>query len=205
MPTTRGQRKKEEEAKEKSLFGKYQSLMAAYPFGMNQLQSSMITAGAVYTSNQLSGDDNNMEVLIMVIVTLTFITPILLKYYGWLNKQNLALVPSLVVDQFLFSPIFTFGILLWRGIVTESIDLVTWRGVIAEIIAENDHLGDWFLAKKGTITTVLSILPGIMKKSWMYWIPIRLLILKFVPPMYHVVLGSVCSFIWQIIMALALK
>ena len=36
-------------------------------------------------------------------------------------------------------------------------------------------------------------------------IPIRLLILKFVPPMYHVLVGSACSFVWQIIMALTLK
>lgn len=181
--------KAKEEDKVKGGLGAYNSMMAQYPLLMNEVQAGIITSSAVACSNMIAEDDNIMEVVIMTIVSLTFITPILLSYYGWLGKQNFGLITSIIVDQLIFSPVFTTGILMWRGVVS---------GIFASGTLDVVNI----MALPGD---VLPIIPEIMKKSWGYWIPIRLLILKFVPPMYHVVVGSACSFIWQIIMALSLK
>tara|TARA_A100001035_G_scaffold129149_1_gene101574 strand:- start:430 stop:1017 length:588 start_codon:yes stop_codon:yes gene_type:complete len=195
MPQTRSARKaarEEQEAKESGLMGLYSAWMEANPFLSNQLQAALITAAAVYTSNLIAGSDNMVEIMVMTTVSLTFITPILLQYYGALNKIGLSLVPMLILDQGVFSPIFTFGILMWRGIVSEVIERKT---IDAGLLVSASSMP----------AEIISILPGIMTKSWMFWIPIRLMILKFVPLQYHLVLGSAFSFAWQIILALALK
>ena len=193
MPTTRGQKKQQEEdAKKAGLIASYSAWMQANPFVGNQVVAGLICASAVHTSNVISGVDNMKEIMVMVTVSLTFITPILLPYYGWLGQRGLSLVPMLILDQGLFSPAFTFCILIWRGIVN---DLIERKTVDANLLATAASLP----------AEVMAILPGIMTKSWMFWVPIRLLILKFVPVHFHLVLGSVFSFVWQIILALALK
>jgi hypothetical protein len=157
---------------------------------MNEVQSTIITCSAVMSSSVIAGTQQNWgEVVTMAIVTLTLITPVLMQWFGYLNKSGMPLVPQLLVDQLVFSPILTSTILIWRSVVsnlitTQSFDLATVSSLPAEVIP---------------------IIPGIMIKSWCFWIPIRLLILKFIPPMHHVVLGSLFSFLWNIILALALK
>lgn len=189
MVRTRSATKKKEGSGAKGLFARYNTLMVQNRLLMNELQSALITSSAVACSNVIAGDDNHLEVIVMTIVTLTFITPTLLSYYGWLGKQGYTLVTSIVVDQLLFSPVFTTGIIMWRGVVSS---VLSNRAL--DLVKITALPGD-----------VLPIIPDIMYRSWLYWIPIRLLILKFVPPMYHVLVGSACSFVWQIIMALTLK
>jgi hypothetical protein len=195
MVRTRAQRKEtgdelDTEYKKQSLGSQYNTLMARYPFVMNEVQSTIITCSAVMSSSVISGTQQNWgEVVTMAIVTLTLITPVLMQWFGYLNRSGMPLVPQLLVDQLVFSPILTSAILIWRSVVsnlitTQSFDLATVSSLPAEVIP---------------------IIPGIMIKSWCFWIPIRLLILKFIPPMHHVVLGSLFSFLWNIILALALK
>ena len=58
--------------------------MAQYPLLMNEVQSAMITSSAVACSNVIAGDDNHLEIIVMTIVTLTFITPTL--YLLWFAR-----------------------------------------------------------------------------------------------------------------------
>ena len=170
--------------------------MARYPLLMNEVQSGIITASAVACSNVVTGENiDHIEVLIMTIVTLTFITPILLRYFDWLGSLKLPVLHGLVLDQLIFSPIFTTGIITYREFVH---DIMFGGPLDLSTLMNADNVMQ-------RIVKVAQIVPSIMIKSWGYWVPLRLLILKFVPPMYHVVIGSAFSFIWQIIMALALK
>ena len=180
---------------EKKVMFSYNTLMTRYPMLMNEAQSGIISASAVACSNIISAEEvDHWEISVMVIVTLTFITPIITSYYSRLGKMNLPLLQSIVLDQLIFSPVFTTGIIMYRAIVLD---------VLSGSILPSGLLDVGDIGRRAG--QVIPIIPSIMMKSWGYWIPIRLLILKFVPPMYHVVIGSACSFVWQIIMAMALK
>ena len=131
---------------------KYSSWMQANPFLGNQLVSALICASAVYTSNIISGVDNTKEIMVMVTVSVTFITPALLPYYGWLDKRGLSLTPMLLLDQGLFSPVFTFFVL-------------TWRGIVSDLIERQAIDGDLMATAASVPNEVIAILPGIMAQK----------------------------------------
>lgn len=124
---------------------------------------------------------NWSEISVMVTLTLVFITPTLLWFYGLLDRAKLGIVATLIVDQFIFSPIFTAAIIAARFYFLD--------GTKAEDI--------WI--------TVAPVLPNAIVSAWFFWIPQRSITLSFFPPELHLPFGTVCSLVWNVIFALILS
>ena len=168
--------------KKQSLYAIYNDLLIAYPLLVNGTQSSIITGLGVMSSQIITGvkQFDYVEAKIMMLITFIFITPILLIFFKHLNKLSIGNIFKLIIDQFVFSPVFTFSILSLR----------------LYLLGENIH---------DIPTQVLKILPSVMWTAWMYWIPVRFITLTYVPPMLQLVVNSGFGFIWNIIFAIVLS
>ena len=178
-------KKKQTEAdsgKKKSYFAHYQSLMVRYPIPMNALQSSIISGLAVIISQIITHGlvTDRVEIRTMMFINIIYHTPILYVFYTWLNALHLNMVWTLIIDQLLFSPLFTCGVVALRMFL---------RG--GEI---------------GAIPrTVMEVVPHAMKSSWSFWIPMRFLILTYVPVPFQLLSGSCAALIWHIIFSMILN
>lgn len=173
--------------KKQSLYATYSDLLVKYPLLVNGTQSSAITGLGVFTSQIIVGNINKVsqqydftEVKIMMLISFIFITPILLSFYKLLNNLTVGNLGKLIIDQFLFSPVFTFGIL--------SLRLYLLGENISDIPA-----------------IVLKVLPSVMITAWMYWIPIRFIMLTYIPPTLQLLVNSGFGFIWNIVFAIVLS
>ena len=54
-------------------------------------------------------------------------------------------------------------------------------------------------------TELYQIFPKAVMYAWGYWIPIRFITLLYIPPMYHLIIGSIFSFVWNVIFSLILS
>lgn len=122
-----------------------------------------------------------LEVKVMVTITLVLITPTLLWFYGVLERAKLSVVVAVVVDQFIFSPLFTAAIISSRLYLYNSVKL-------------------------GDIWPQLSpILPNALVSGWCFWIPARFLILSLFPPDFHLPVSSIFALLWNVVFAMILS
>ena len=94
-----------------------------------------------------------------------------------MEKLQVSTLSKLIVDQLLFSPLFTVLIVAYKIILMSSMK-----------ISMNELLDK-----------LVVIVPSACKASWMFWIPQRYFTLTFIPTHFHVIFGSLCSFFWQIL------
>lgn len=118
------------------------------------------------------------EVFVMMIVGAAFITPTLLLFYYFLEKCEDSRI-KLIIDQFLFSPVFNAAIIAFRFFLIDSSLSATDIGNL-----------------------VLKIAPSAIKTAWLFWIPQRYFTLNYVPPTYQIVFGNMCGFVWNIIFSM---
>jgi hypothetical protein len=105
--------------KENSFFSRYQTLLIEYPYISNAIQGAIITAGGVMVSNFIQkGDVDFKEVFSMIIVSATLVTPTLLAFYSFLSKLSIGNFGKLLIDQLIFSPIFTGSIVAYKIIIS---------------------------------------------------------------------------------------
>jgi hypothetical protein len=179
--------KEDRDDKKNSLLGKYQTLLVRYPLIMNATQSGAITAVSVIMSQILSsplGKEtifNWREVHVMTFISMAWITPVLLWFFGVLEKWNRGAVDKLLIDQFVFSPLFTASIIALRN-----------------VLYDGGHL-------KGLPSVIANVVPGVQLISWLFWIPIRFLTIRYVPPSLALLANSAASLVWTIIFTLALE
>ena len=181
----------EKDNKKNTLFSNYRDLMVRHPFLMNGLQAGIINGCSVAASQIISYFNskdstqftfNHTEILVMTIIGIIYVTPVILLFYSYLNKFPYGgNIGKLIVDQFLFSPIFTFGIIALRLFMLGNRN------------------------PKEIFNIALSIAPTAIKSSWLFWIPQRYYSLTYVAPVYQLLFGNICSFAWNIILALILK
>ena len=164
--------------KKPSLLRRYQAILTEYPYSSNATQGAIITASGVMASNYLlTGRVDWKEVIVMMIVSATFITPMLLLFYNILGQLKISNFGKLFLDQACFSPLFTSAIISYKLFL----------------------LSNGKLTLSDLLTSLVAIVPAAVQASWCFWIPQRYLTLTFVPPYLHLVLGSLCSFLWQMI------
>jgi hypothetical protein len=121
------------------------------------------------------------EVQVMALISIVYMTPILLWFYGALGKVQIGgILGKLVVDQFIFSPVFTTGIIGLR--------LHFFNGVVLDKLP----------------SMLMEIVPNALKSCVMFWLPVRMVVLLFVDEKYHLLVGNVCSLVWNVIFALIL-
>jgi hypothetical protein len=118
----------------------------------------------------------------MAIISVTYITPVLLLFYKYLEKVKVGgNLGKLFVDQFIFSPIFTSTIIFFRLLLLKP-------------------SSPWIL-----LEDTIKIAPTAVKSAWLFWIPARFFTINFVPPMYQLIFGNIFSYAWNIIFSLLLK
>ena len=107
---------RDKDVKKQSLYAIYNDLLVTYPLLVNGTQSSIITGLGVITSQIIIGvkQYDYIEIKIMMFINFIFITPILLIFYKQLSKLSINNMFKLIIDQFVFSPLFTFCILSLR-------------------------------------------------------------------------------------------
>jgi hypothetical protein len=168
--------------KGRALGAKYGEYMNTHPFMANGVQGAVLAGMAVLVSQIITKSPmfDYRESLIMMIITFLYSTPILLWWNSRLTRTHLKMLPQLIVDQALFSPVFTAGIVAVReallGTSLSRIPGIVWH-----------------------------IVPKAMISSWMFWVPAKAAIMMFVPPMYQLLAGNALSFVWTILFAMILK
>jgi hypothetical protein len=169
-------------SKKRSWLAAYNSALSRYPLAVNGFQGALIAGLGVITAQMISSGVliNWREVGVMMTINFFYHTPLLFWFQNTLTKYNFPFLVKLAIDQFLFSPLFTCGIVAFR--------LVLLGNPVYTIPQ-----------------TVLQTVPSAMAYSWMFWIPVRSFILLFIPSMYQLLTASGFNFIWNILLAFVLK
>lgn len=184
---TRSSDKKEKEAisppeiKKKSILDSYNAVVAKYPFLINALIAAVLGGLGTFISEMIKGASviDKKEIFIMVLINALFITPVCLWFFGILERMKGGVIPKLLVDQLIFSPIFTASIIALR--------LFLLGNRIDEILP-----------------VVVEVVPTAMKLSWLFWFPQRYLTLSYVPPQLQLLCGNVCALVWNVIFSMIL-
>jgi len=164
-----------------SLLKRYQSLMEGQEkLAGNVVQSALFMALSIITSALLDGKPIDWDaVKTMTIISVVFITPVLFFFLSYLNdKETLKAhgdFSRLYIDQFVFSPLFNTGIQVLRL-------LIEGKTPLADIPS-----------------SLVALMPSIWLAGWAFWIPTRLLVIKLVPSSYHMLVGNLCAYVWNII------
>lgn len=174
--------------KRRTFLDSYKELLSNYPVGANIVQGAILTALSVIISNLIQSHKTGLlvinynEIIVMAAISAFFITPTLLWFYqNVLNKLPGSMLRKLIVDQFAFSPPFNACIIALRLYLMGS-------SPVGEIASE-----------------VYKVLPIAVTTAWAYWIPVRFITLKYIPPMYHILSGALFSLIWNVIFSLLLS
>ncbi len=170
----------------------FNALKAKYPLVTNGIVAALLSAAGSLASNIIAKDTLNwVEASAWAFLAAAYVTPILMHYYGWLESRTAkgwSQGQKLVFDQLLFSPIFMFGLLSAHDVVIHTINLKS-VDVNFVLFSSRAH--------------IITMLPGVMKLNWLFWIPARFVMLNYVPSSAHMLLGNVLSFVWQIVLSMS--
>jgi hypothetical protein len=168
--------------KDTSIVATYSRLLKRNPLLVNGTQSATIAALGVLASQVLSGvaTFNFTEVVVMMLINFAYNTPILLWFYGNLSKSKANIFVKLFIDQVVFSPVFTAGLISLRLLLL---------GTELKLIP----------------TIVKAVVPTAVASSWFFWLPCRGLIMLYVPVAMQLLVGNLLAFIWNIILATILS
>lgn len=167
---------------EESLFDQYNRLLARYPFVMNGMQSAIIASCGCLLSQTIVGakEFDWNEVKTMAFINFAFMTPVLVIFFGFLNRNFNSTFSKLFVDQFLFSPVFNASIIGLRLLL---------RGSDVAIIPSE----------------VFKVLPKALTSAWMFWIPTRFLIISYIAPDLQLLVGALSGLVWNVIFSMILN
>ena len=162
----------------------YFRLLKSHPAAVNTIQSIIVSWLAIMTTASLSnrGLPSVQDFVIQALVQGMYITPIIGAFVGFLQRQKkLSPVYKIALDQFVFSPFFTYGIVLaFRLLNTLYADLG------ADVSTE--------YAK--TLREVFQNTVKLQAAAWMFWIPQRTFSSLFVPDLLALPFNTVCSYFW---------
>lgn len=168
---------------EKRKTSRYQTLMTRYPYFVNATQSAIISSSSVLVSQYLAGNAviDWSEVRTVAFIGAFWITPVLLVFYSRLHRLRLGFLGKLVLDQLLFSPIFTVTIITLRLIILGRVPFTDFPLLLGQTV------------------------PKAVLSSWTFWVPARGFTLLIIPAHLHLLAGSIFSFIWNIILSMLLN
>ena len=161
-----------------TLYTWYQDVMVRHEFVANLVQGVILTALAVAAAGILTeGAVNYWELSCMVLIQATFINTVMSRWFKYLNRSGLNNLQQVLLDQFIFGPVFTASIIALKLYIESS-----GARSLEEIVQ-----------------ILIDILPGVITSSWGFWIPQRFVSISFVPPNMQLVFANVCAFFWNII------
>ncbi|KAL8041720.1 hypothetical protein ABFX02_09G002400 [Erythranthe guttata] len=173
----------EDDGSDWSLLSWYLSLLAKYPVMTKAVTSALLTfVGDVICQlviDKVPSPDLK-RTFIFTLLGLVLVGPTLHFWYLYLSKLIAAPGASgaafrLVLDQFLFSPIF-IGVFLST--------LVTLEGRPSDVVPKLKQ--EWF-------SSVLA--------NWQLWIPFQFLNFRFVPQQFQVLAANSIALIWNVILS----
>lgn len=171
---------KAEEIKPPSLIDSYNAAVAKNPLLINALQAAILGGLGTFISELIKGGAiDKKEVFIMMVINAVFMTPVLLWFFGVLERMKGGVIAKLLVDQLIFSPVFTAAII--------SVRLFLLGNKIDDIVP-----------------IVIEVVPKAMMSSWLFWFPQRYLTLSYLPPQHHLLCGNVCALVWNVIFSMIL-
>ena len=157
-------------------------------FFQNAVQTSLINATGTLLSQgivkNLSGktiEFDFAEVFVMIMISFFYMTPILMIFFSKLNSMKGGVVAKLVVDQFVFSPFFTTGIIALRLIFYTKADISTVPALLYTIV------------------------PKAMQSAWLFWVPARFIVISYISEDKHMLVSNVLSLFWNIIFTMTLN
>lgn len=144
-----------------------------------------------YNSHQSAGNPvpfdvshvtwDRAEVQVMALLSIFYITPIIMLFLQWLSKVKGGIAVKLFIDQVIFSPPFTAVLIGLRLYFLNGVEV-------------------------GNILPMLvDIVPNATKTGWMFWGPARLAIMMFLDESLHQLAGNLLSIVWTVIFALMLS
>ncbi len=172
----------QKDTKKEGFFAGYNHLLARYPLLINGVQAAVIAGLGVLASQVIVGLKafDWAEVRAMMLINFAFNTPILLAFANFNAQMKASALEKLALDQLIFSPVFTVGIISLRLYL-----LGTNLGEIPGV--------------------VMAILPRAMKSSWMFWLPTRFLIMTYIPLNLQLLASNLGGFVWNIIFAMLIS
>ncbi|KAK7286641.1 hypothetical protein RJT34_21781 [Clitoria ternatea] len=161
----------------------YLALLAKYPVPVKALTSALLTLIGDLVCQLVIDQVQSLDFKRTLIFTLLGFTLVGLTLHFWyLYLSKLVTLPGasgavlrLVLDQFLFSPIF-IGVFLAT--------LVTLEGKPSQAVPKLKQ--EWFSA-------VLA--------NWQLWIPFQFLNFRFVPQQFQVLAANVIALVWNVILS----
>lgn len=190
--------------KQTSLLASYQTMLVRHPFLTNATQAGLISAAGSVTAQLITKGDLELSPLVeQVLLTVTFISPIVSLWLRTLSRLRLHWMAATLVDQFLFSPVFNVTIFLYMSSV--------FNGGLS--FGCNDNLKDP-LDLSLTLTLHRAKYPNFFAfapvhstqaKAYLVWLPATLVREKFVPPHLAPIFVSSVNFVWSTIFAIVLQ
>jgi hypothetical protein len=157
-----------------------------FVFGAMKALLSDIISQAIHSSHHQAGNtngDNNSDltklsvnwqsVYYSLIISSMYMTPILIVFFSYLGRSKLSKPQKVFVDQFLFAPMYTAGIIALRLLFIGSLPL-------SQIPAQ-----------------VVSAMPRAMMYGWLFWIPSKIILHEYIDNRYHLLLSQVLSLFWN--------
>ncbi|XP_044504361.1 protein Mpv17 [Mangifera indica] len=166
-----------------SFFSGYLALLAKYPVSTKAVTSALLTLiGDLICQLWIdqAGTLDLKRTFLFTLLGLVLVGPTLHFWYLYLSK--LVTLPGasgaflrLLLDQFIFSPIF-IGVFLST--------LLTLEGRPGQVVAKLEQ--EWF-------SSVLA--------NWQLWIPFQFLNFRFVPQQFQVLAANVVALVWNVILS----
>jgi len=184
--------------------GLYSALVARYPAFIVTLQTVIIQlaakAASLWLSNKAYSTWTASDFFVGACTGALYINPILSVWFGFTNQRDLSPISKLALDQLVFSPFFTFGIILFSGLVTGIIEG-------GEVFMPGGALNISYssLSPPPMVSTAVSLLIKIVPMAWVYWVPMRAVLNRYAPPAHQMLFNSIASFFWTCAFNLATK
>ena len=178
--------------------------MARYPALVVTLQTVIIQLAAKAASLWLCGKAYSTwtasDFFVVACTGALYINPILSVWFGFTNQSDLSAISKLALDQFVFSPFFTFGIILFSGLLTGIIE-----GGAVFLPDGPYYISFNSLSAPPIVSTVVTLLIKIVPMAWVYWVPMRAVLNRYAPPAHQMLANSIASFFWTCAFNIATK
>lgn len=163
----------------------YTWLLQEYPVATMTIQTVIINCTSKFAANYLKKDPvpSITDLIIVALIAAFYINPLLMSFFGFLQKQTseqMSATYKLVLDQLIFSPAFTFGIISMSMVLTAVL---------------NDQKIAHYTICINAGRAVINVVP----LAWAFWLLQRLFSKSFIPDIYSLTFNSICSFFWTCI------
>jgi len=182
-----GKRRVEEKDKKESLSTSwsYTSLLGRYPLVVLTLQTAVVQVASRLTVGLIDGSTrlSLIDLLVTLMVGCVYINPMLMIFFGFIQTDRLSPLFKVLLDQVIFSPCFTFGLILF--------------GDLLRCILEGGCKVESILTK--IAPKVMQSTAGVIPIAWLFWVPQRAFSQRFVPPIYQLPFNQFSSFWWTVL------